>query len=98
MTETAGRSVPEPIKTSPPSGSAAKTSIPRPLIVSPVKTVANHLRNQLGVNTSSPVTMNGSFEFDRVIKSGYVQRRTQKTKVSVVITVVPIAFMLGNGD
>ncbi|CAK7562521.1 MAG: hypothetical protein SEPTF4163_000369 [Sporothrix epigloea] len=28
----------------------------------------------------SPVNQNGSFEFDRVIKSGYVQRRTQKTK------------------
>lgn len=29
----------------------------------------------------SPVNQNGSFEFDRVIKTGYVQRRTQKTKV-----------------
>ena len=29
----------------------------------------------------SPVNQNGSFEFDRVIKSGYVQKRTQKTKV-----------------
>ncbi|CAK7269745.1 hypothetical protein SEPCBS119000_003725 [Sporothrix epigloea] len=28
----------------------------------------------------SPVNQNGSFEFDRVIKSGSVQRRTQKTK------------------
>ncbi|CAK7218832.1 hypothetical protein SCUCBS95973_003617 [Sporothrix curviconia] len=28
----------------------------------------------------SPVNQNGSFEFDRVIKTGYVQRRTQKTK------------------
>lgn len=31
---------------------------------------------------SSPVNQNGSFEFDRVLKSGYVQKRTQKTKVS----------------
>ena len=30
----------------------------------------------------SPVNQNGSFEFDRMIKTGYVQRRTQKTKVS----------------
>ncbi|CAK7223279.1 hypothetical protein SBRCBS47491_005154 [Sporothrix bragantina] len=28
----------------------------------------------------SPVNQNGSFEFDRMIKTGYVQRRTQKTK------------------
>ena len=33
------------------------------------------------MDTYSPVNQNGSFEFDRVIKSGYVQKRTQKTKV-----------------
>ena len=29
----------------------------------------------------SPVNQNGSFEFDRVIKSGNVVKRTRKTKV-----------------
>jgi hypothetical protein len=38
-------------------------------------------KNRLGVDTYSPVNQNGSFEFDRVIKSGYVWKRTQKTKV-----------------
>ncbi|VBB87103.1 Putative protein of unknown function [Podospora comata] len=31
-------------------------------------------------DTYSPVNQNGSFEFDRVIKSGYVQKRARKTK------------------
>ncbi|KAL2271904.1 hypothetical protein VTJ83DRAFT_1275 [Remersonia thermophila] len=37
-------------------------------------------RNRLTLDAYSPVNQNGSFEFDRVIKSGYVQKRTQKTK------------------
>lgn len=32
---------------------------------------------------ASPVNQNGSFEFDREVKSGHVQKRTQKTKVSL---------------
>jgi hypothetical protein len=31
----------------------------------------------------SPVNNDGCFDFDRVLKSGYVQKRTQKTKVSL---------------
>lgn len=38
-------------------------------------------RGRLAADAYSPVNQNGSFEFDRVIKSGYVQKRTQKTKV-----------------
>lgn len=34
----------------------------------------------MGLDTFSPVNQNGSFEFDRVLKSGYVQKRTRKTK------------------
>jgi len=34
------------------------------------------------LDTFSPVNQNGSFEFDRVIKSGQVLKRTRKTKVS----------------
>lgn len=33
----------------------------------------------------SPVNNDGCFDFDRVLKSGYVQKRTQKTKVSFVL-------------
>lgn len=36
---------------------------------------------QLTLDTFSPVTQNGSFEFDRIIKSGEVNKRTRKTKV-----------------
>lgn len=36
--------------------------------------------NRLTMDAFSPVNQNGSYEFDRVIKSGYVQKRTQKTK------------------
>ncbi|KYG47680.1 hypothetical protein M433DRAFT_40198, partial [Acidomyces richmondensis BFW] len=35
---------------------------------------------QLTLDTLSPVTQNGSFEFDRIIKSGEVNKRTRKTK------------------
>ncbi|KAM0722462.1 hypothetical protein Q7P37_001903 [Cladosporium fusiforme] len=34
----------------------------------------------LSVDTSSPVTQNGSYEFDRIIKAGEVLKRTRKTK------------------
>jgi hypothetical protein len=46
---------------------------------------ADRFRNRLAQDTFSPVNQNGSFEFDRVIKSGYVQKRTQKTKVCLVL-------------
>lgn len=35
----------------------------------------------LSLDAMSPVTQNGSFEFDRIIKSGEVLKRTRKTKV-----------------
>ena len=38
---------------------------------------------QLTLDTFSPVNQNGSFEFDRVLKCGYVQKRTRKTKVEL---------------
>lgn len=42
----------------------------------------SRMRSRLALDTySSPVNQNGSFEFDRVVKSGYLQKRTQKTKV-----------------
>lgn len=62
-------------------GRGAKLTIPA-AAASLSSSVATRLRNQLGLSTPSPVNQNGSFEFDRVMKSGYVQKRTQKTKVS----------------
>ncbi|KAF3022395.1 hypothetical protein G7054_g2219 [Neopestalotiopsis clavispora] len=60
-------------------GRGAKLTIPA-AAVNLTSTVTSRLRNQLGLASPSPVNQNGSFEFDRVIKSGYVQKRTQKTK------------------
>jgi hypothetical protein len=48
------------------------------------QSLADRFRNRLAQDSFSPVNQNGSFEFDRVIKSGYVQKRTQKTKVCPV--------------
>lgn len=36
---------------------------------------------RLSVNTFTPVTQAGSYEFDRIIKAGEVLKRTRKTKV-----------------
>lgn len=58
--------------------------IPPPAAVSlpPPPTSASRIRNShLNLDSFSPVNQNGSFEFDRVLKSGLVQKRTRKTKV-----------------
>ena len=57
---------------------------PSPLAVS-VPVPASKVRNSVltpDAFSSSVVTENGSYEFDRVLKSGYVRKRTRKTKVS----------------
>ncbi|KAI0005721.1 PH-domain-containing protein [Xylariaceae sp. FL0662B] len=46
----------------------------------PANPQSSRIRSPLGMSTSSPVNQNGSFEFDRVLKSGYVHKRAQKTK------------------
>ncbi|KAF3064665.1 putative PH domain-containing protein PB16A4.02c [Daldinia childiae] len=60
----------------------------------------NRLRNQFAVPMASPVNQNGSFEFDRVLKSGYVQKRTQKTKTwkSVYLVLRPSALSIYKTD
>ncbi|GAB1320813.1 PH domain-containing protein [Madurella fahalii] len=57
-------------------------------------------RNRLAVDTYSPVNQNGSFEFDRVIKSGYVQKRTQKTKTwrTIYLVLRPNALSIYKSD
>ncbi|KAL2134185.1 hypothetical protein VTI74DRAFT_806 [Chaetomium olivicolor] len=56
--------------------------------------------SRLAVDTYSPVNQNGSFEFDRVIKSGYVQKRTQKTKTwrTIYIVLRPNALSIYKTD
>lgn len=54
---------------------------PSSIALPPQGSVASRLLSRLGLDTFSPVNQNGSFEFDRVIKSGYVHKRTSKTKV-----------------
>lgn len=38
-------------------------------------------KGDFGLGVFSPVNQNGSFEFDRVLKSGELLKRTRKTKV-----------------
>jgi hypothetical protein len=58
---------------------------PPPSISMPTNSTATKTRSgHLNLDTFSPVNQNGSFEFDRVLKSGYVQKRTRKTKVALL--------------
>ncbi|KAI0393669.1 PH domain-containing protein [Xylariaceae sp. FL0594] len=59
----------------------------------------NRLRN-LTWAMPSPVNQNGSYEFDRIIKSGYVQKRTQKTKAwkPVYLVMRPNALYMYKSD
>lgn len=63
-------------------------TIPPTSIAMPPQNQAERLRSRLVTDTFSPVNQNGSFEFDRVIRSGYVQKRTQKTKTWKTIYLV----------
>jgi len=56
--------------------------MPPPSALAIPKSIQNLRPSQgLSLDTSSPVTQNGSYEFDRIIKAGEVQKRTRKTKV-----------------
>src|SRR5271163_3866836 len=59
----------------------AAIQIPRPSTVTLPPPSGSRL-SHLNLDTFSPVNQNGSFEFDRVLKSGFVQKRTRKTKVN----------------
>ncbi|KAF6842673.1 ph domain protein [Colletotrichum musicola] len=61
----------------------------------------SRLRSRLALDTySSPVNQNGSFEFDRVVKSGYLQKRTQKTKAwkSIYLVLRPTSLSIYRSD
>ncbi|KAL8647845.1 MAG: hypothetical protein Q9226_006260 [Calogaya cf. arnoldii] len=51
-----------------------------PLAVNTLQPVNEPRSGHLNLDTFSPVNQNGSFEFDRVLKSGEVYKRTRKTK------------------
>ncbi|KAI0426394.1 PH domain-containing protein [Xylaria sp. FL1042] len=80
MAETATRCLSQTTGTALPT-CRTTISIPPTSITAPINSAMNRLRNQLTLSVASPVNQNGSFEFDRVLKSGYAQKRTQKTKV-----------------
>lgn len=65
----------------------AQVQIQRPTPTQPTmgKPIPGALRTLFEPETRAPVNQNGSFEADRVLKSGYVQKRTQKTKVRMDI-------------
>ncbi|KAI1180428.1 PH domain-containing protein [Nemania sp. FL0916] len=97
MTETVTQCVPQTTGTSFPNRRAT-IAIPTTSIASPIGTAVSRLRSQLPM--ASPVNQNGSFEFDRVLKSGYVQKRTQKTKVwkTVYLVLRPNALYIYKSD
>lgn len=70
---------PTPVAGAKTVGARAAIAIPPTSITAPSSSIAPPTRPPLVA--FSPVNQNGSFEFDRVIKSGYVQKRTQTTKV-----------------
>ena len=64
-------------------GSHDSRLLPHPSLSIPRSTAGAGLRSgHLNLDTFSPVNQNGSFEFDRVLKSGEVFKRTRKTKVN----------------
>ncbi|ROV98270.1 hypothetical protein VSDG_04403 [Cytospora chrysosperma] len=76
------QSTPASLPASNPVQRSANIAIPIPpaSISMPPQNSASRFKKQLSIDTYSPVNQNGSFEFDRVIKSGHLQKRTQKTK------------------
>ncbi|KAI1213127.1 PH domain-containing protein [Annulohypoxylon truncatum] len=100
MAETATQCLHEPSATNIP-GRGATISIPSPsAMAAPANSQVSRLRNQFSLPSTSPVNQNGSFEFDRVLKSGYLQKRTQKTKAwkSVYLVLRPSALSIYKSD
>ncbi|KAI5867942.1 PH domain-containing protein [Durotheca rogersii] len=101
MAETATQCPREPTAATSLPGRGATLSIPSSsAMAAPANTPVNRLKNQVALPVPSPVNQNGSFEFDRVIKSGYVQKRTQKTKAwkSVYLVLRPNALSIYKSD
>ena len=62
---------------------AKALQIPPPSSVTlpPPSSASRFINSHLNLESFSPVNQNGSYDFDRVLKSGFVQKRTRKTKV-----------------
>lgn len=72
---------PSSLATGQPIEHSANITIPPTSISLPAPNPTLRFKNQVSLESYSPVNQNGSFEFDRVIKSGYLQKRTTKTKI-----------------
>ncbi|KAF2138666.1 uncharacterized protein K452DRAFT_311154 [Aplosporella prunicola CBS 121167] len=68
-----------------PPAAAMRLSTAQPAANAAEEAIRNH---HLGMDVFSPVNQNGSFEFDRVLKSGEAQKRTRKTKTWKTIYLV----------
>ena len=69
-------SMPLPISTS-----GAKPSLRMPPAPMQIPLSTSIRNGHLNLDVFSPINQNGSFEFDRVLKSGEVYKRSRKTKV-----------------
>lgn len=58
-----------------------KPSLPRTLAIPQAD--LGHRDGHVNLEAFSPVNPNGSYEYDRVLKSGEVRKRTRKTKVCI---------------
>ena len=64
----------------------AETRLPPPTQnTNPLVLDTTSRNGQLSPDTFSPVNQKGHFEFDRVLKSGVVYKRTRKTKVDTSV-------------
>lgn len=63
------------------TNSSKPRQIPQRQAVLPPQLKTGVRSGRLNLDTFSPVNQNGSFEFDRVLKSGDLKLRTRKTKV-----------------
>ncbi|KAI1761467.1 PH domain-containing protein [Hypoxylon sp. FL1150] len=100
MADTATQCVHEPPATHLPSRGATLAIRPASSIAIPATNAISRIRDHFNMPMSSPVNQNGSFEFDRVLKSGYVQKRTQKTRAwkSVFLVLRPSALSIYKSD
>ncbi|EPE33176.1 PH [Glarea lozoyensis ATCC 20868] len=64
----------------PPRTPALQIPPPSGVALPPPSSSSRIRNSHLALDSFSPVNQNGSFEFDRVLKSGTVQKRTRKTK------------------
>ena len=67
------------------STNGAKPSLRMPSSSIPIPLSSSMRNGHLNLDVFSPINQNGSFEFDRVLKSGDVYKRSRKTKVPALL-------------